>query len=458
MTAMFISVILPRQVFNDSTGSFYEVPVLHSDGGHFDALLDYCIENRAKSNSWMRKLVFDVQLLLNYMHVNPNEQNSELLFQNFASKLQTGTFNPLTGHDPSQLGWLPRSPYEAQQTITRVSNFLDSLSKKDPSLAKVNPTVALSPAEKHLRDCADIYRRKYALLGHIWTGSTNEDRGKKVRGKGGPKVTAEPPAFPEDRFEELMERGFIVGGRTRHRDQAITLLMHGAGFRISEPMHLYIGDVTRDPTDYRKALVRIHHPTLGEAPRDLVDERGRPIRCSRQEYLQRKFGLAPRIDLMSKKEAGWKGIVLDEKYYMRPYWFRPDYAERFREIWDRYMEDVADIPLRMRNHPYAFMNIYREPKGSILSLDKFVTAHGRACERIGLRVEKQLGTTLHGHRHAYGRRLSNAGIEPSIIKKCMHHSTEQSQEVYTSKTTQEVLTALDNGLRRMQSLTHPQPF
>jgi integrase len=154
---------------------------------------------------------------------------------------------------------------------------------------------------------------------------------------------------------------------------------------------------------------------------------------------------------MSKREAGWKGVVLDEKYYMLPYWFKPSYAEQFMEVWDKYMEEVADIPLRLRKHPYAFMNIYREPKGAIYSLDKFVAAHGRACERIGLKVEKRLGTTPHGHRHAYGRRLSEAGVDSPFIKKCMHHSTEKSQEVYTTKTTQQVLAALETGFQRMQS-------
>lgn len=449
---MLASVILPRKVYTDSSGSFYEVPVLHAENEHFDYLLDYCIENSHRSNAWMRKLVSGVQLFLEYMHANPNEQNSELLFQNFASKLKKGTFDAGTGHDPSRLGWHPRSPYDAQQIITKLSDFFDWVCTNDPSAVNVNPRVAMSPLDKATRNCAETYRRKHTLLGHLWKAPSGaEDTKRKVNGERAPKVTGEPPAFPDNRFEELMERGFTVGGRTNYRDQAITLLMHGAGFRVSEPMHLYIGDVTRDPTNYRKALVRIHHPVLGDAPGDLLDERGRPVRCTRREYLQRKFGLAARVDIMSKKEAGWKSVVLDEKHYIQPYWFKPDYAEWFSEIWDHYMEEVADIPLKLRKHPYAFINVYREPKGGIYSLDKFITSHGRACERIGLRVEKRLGTTPHGHRHAYGRRLSAAGIEPALIKKCMHHSTEKSQEIYTGRTTQEALLALENAFERMKS-------
>lgn len=451
---MFSSASVSRKVYYDSTGSFYEVPVLHTETGYFAPLLDYCLEKRGRSTGWMRKLVHNVQLLLEYMYVNPHEHNSEQLFKNFASKLQTGTFNPQTGHDPSRLGWRPRTPYDVQQIISRISDFLDWLSQNDSSVIVMNPRVRMSATDKAIRECAETYRRRFTLLGHIWKPPTDaQQTSRAVGGKSGPRVTGEPPAFPDDRFEELLERGFTVGGRTNYRDQAITLLMHGGGFRVSEPMHTYIGDVTRDPSNYLNALVRIHHPTIGEAPPDLLNERGKPVRCGRAEYLQRKFGLAPRTDLMSKRESGWKGVVLDAEHYIQPFWFIPDYAELFMQIWEKYMEEVADIPLWLRRHPYAFMNIYREPKGSIYSLDKFISSHGRACERIGLRVDRQLGTTPHGHRHSYGRRLAAAGVPSKLIKKCMHHSTEQSQEVYTTNTTQEALAALAAAFQRMQSNT-----
>lgn len=450
---MFSSVILPQQVYNDSSGSFFEVPVLHTETGHFDSLLDYCLyKYTSRSTSWMSKLVFNVQLLLEYMHANPHEQSSELLFENFASKLQIGTYHPQSGHDPSRLGWRPRTPNDAQQIITRISDFLDWLNRKDSRVAFANPRVPVSRADRAIRDCAEMYRRKFTLLGHLWQAPEPEGQTvRQVAAGRGPRIVAEPPAFPENRFEELLERGFTVGGRPNYRNQAITLLLHGAGFRESEPMHLYLGDVTRDPSNYRKAHVRIHHPTLGEAPLDLLDERGQPIRCRRAEYLQRKFGLAPRVDLMGKRKAGWKGVVLDAKSYIQAFWFQPHYAEQFLEVWNKYLEEVADIPPRLRRHPYAFMNIRRAPIGGIYSLGKYTTAHGQACERIGLQVAKHLGTSLHGHRHSYGRRLEKAGVGPSLIKKCMHHSNEKSQGVYTTRTTNEVLEALEAAFLRMQS-------
>lgn len=448
---MLNSVILIRDVYNDSSGSFRQMPVLENEHGHLDSLLDYSLEHWTKSGAWQRKLVFGVQLLLTYMHANPHEQNSELLFQNFARRLQTGTFNPTTGHDPSGLGWTARAPEDSQQIIKRLSRYLNWLGKRKPAAVEVDPKVPPSAIDKSMAACAETYRRRYALLGHLWKGSKGDEANvSKVHLRHVPIAQGEPPAFPDERFEELIDRGFTVGGRISYRDQAVTLLLHGGGFRVCEPMHLFIGDVTRDPSNHRRALVRIHHPSYGRAPPDLLDERGNPVQCSRQEYLMRKYGLVPRVDLMNKLEAGWKGVVLDEKYYMQPYWFKPDYAEQFAYVWDRYMEEVADIPLRLRKHPYAFINLYREPKGSVYALDKYIAAHGRACERIGLTVRKQLGTTVHGHRHSYGRRLEKAGISPAMIKKCMHHANERSQEIYTGQTTQETLRALEVGFARMQ--------
>jgi len=449
---MFASAILSRRVYTDSSGSFYEIPVLHTNEGYLDQLIDYVIANRTKSTTWKRKLVYAVQLLMEYMHANPQERNTELLFLNFASKLQTGTFDPTTGHDPSRLGWVARSPDDAQQIINRLSDFLLWLGKVNPDLAGIGRPSPLSASDKAVAACAQLYRRKFSLLGHLWKPpAESTDAIKRSYIKRGPKVQGEPPAFPDDRFDELLDRGFRVGDRVNYRDQAITLLMHGAGFRVSEPMHLYVGDVTRDPTNYLRALVKLHHPTQGDAPLDLFNERGTAVRCKRDVYLQQKFGLAPRTDLMSKREAGWKGVVLDERYYMRPYWFKPAYAEQFMYVWNKYMEEVADIPLKLRRHPFAFMNIGREPKGAIYSLAKFETSHGRACERIGLAVAKRLGTTPHGHRHAYGRRLALARFDSSFIKKCMHHSTEQSQEVYTGLTAQETMVELEAGFERMKN-------
>ena len=101
----------------------------------------------------------------------------------------------------------------------------------------------------------------------------------------------------------------------------------------------------------------------------------------------------------------------DQAYYKQAYWFVPEYGEWFLQLWHRYLEQVARID---RNHPFAFINLIRQPVGAMYTLTQYNKAHAAACERIGLTVGKALGTTPHGHRHAYGLRLRTAGVEKRI--------------------------------------------
>ena len=105
------------------------------------------------------------------------------------------------------------------------------------------------------------------------------------------------------------------------------------------------------------------------------------------------------------------------------------------------------------HHPFAFVNLVREPIGAMCTLNQYNRAHAAACERIGLTVSKALGTTPHGHRHAYGRRLMNAGIDKSLIRRCMHHASLESQEVYTQANSREALAALEAAAQRLRGTT-----
>lgn len=225
----------------------------------------------------------------------------------------------------------------------------------------------------------------------------------------------------------------------------ITLLLHGAGFRESEPFHLYISDVFPDPANPRQAKVLIHHPRHGAAPADWRNKVGNSRKGNRAEYLAQQFGLVPRSEVMDRRHAGWKGGMHDAAYYKQAYWFLPEYGEWFLQLWHRYLEQVARIE---RNHPFAFINLSREPLGAMYTLTQYNKAHASACERVGLTVSKSLGTTPHGHRHAYGRRLRNAGVDKPFIRRFMHHASEASQEIYTQATTSEVLETLKAAVQR----------
>lgn len=446
---MFVTV--KAKVHTDATGASTELPVLLTPAGVLEPLLDYCLHrSHDRSLTWMMKVTRSVRMFLEYLQTNPAERDTYRLFQNFAQRLYTGTFDRATGLDPSGLCWSPRSPQDASHIITHLSDFFDWLGEMRPAAAKVNPRYAGGAFDRQTDEAAYQHRRNKAFLGHTWAANASPaETGHRARGRRLPKVEkGEPPAFPEERFEELLVNGFCAAGRYDYRGMLITLLLHGAGFRESEPFHLYISDVLPDPAHPRQAKVLIHHPSHGAAPADWRDERGRPRKGNRAEYLAHRFGLAPRTDLMDRRHAGWKGGMHDGPYYKLAYWFVPEYGEWFLHLWHRYLEQVARSE---RDHPFAFINLNREPVGALYTLAQYNKAHAAACKRIGLTVSKALGTTPHGHRHAYGRRLRNAGVDKALVRRFMHHASLESQEVYTQANTREALAALEAAAQRMGS-------
>ncbi|KHK55794.1 integrase [Ralstonia sp. A12] len=445
---MFVCV--KARVFSDETGAYAEIPALLTPVGVLESLLDYCLSrSHDRSLAWMTKVTRSVRMFLEYLQTNPAERDTYCLFQNFAQRLYTGTFDRVTRLDPSGLCWAPRSPQDASHIVTYLTDFFDWLGEMRPEAAQVNPRYAGGAFDRQTDEAAYQYRRSKAFLGHTWAANASPaENGHRVRGQRLPKVEkGEPPAFPEERFEELLVKGFRAAGRYDYRGMLLTLLLHGAGFRESEPFHLYISDVFPDPTNPGQAMVLIHHPSHGAAPADWRDERGRPRKGNRAEYLAHQFGLPPRTKQMERQHAGWKGGTHDGPYYKRAYWFLPKYGEWFQHLWHRYLEQVARYE---RAHPFAFINLHREPVGAMYTLAQYNKAHAAACERIGLTVSKELGTTPHGHRHAYGRRLRKAGLDKALIRRFMHHASLESQEVYTQANTREALVALKAATQRLQ--------
>lgn len=447
-------VTVKARIYTDATGVHTELPALLTPAGVLEPLLDYCLyRSHDRSLTWMTKVTRSVRMFLEYLQSNPAERDTYRLFQNFAQRLYTGTFDRESGLDPSGLCWAPRSPQDASHIITHLTDFFDWLSEMRPEAAKVNPRYAGGAFDRQVDEAAYQYRRNKAFLGHTWAANAAPiDTGHRVRSQRLPKVEkGEPPAFPEERFEELLVKGFSAAGRQDYRGMLITLLLQGAGFRESEPFHLFIPDVFPDPSHPKQAKVLIHHPSHGYAPADWRDERGQPRKGNRAQYLAQQFGLVPRTDLMDRRHAGWKGGMHDAAYYKQAYWFLPEYGEWFQHLWHRYLEQVARID---RDHPFALINLNRDPVGAMYTLTQYNKAHAAACERIGLTVSKALGTTPHGHRHAYGRRLRNAGIDKALIRRFMHHASLESQEVYTQANTREALADLDAAAQRLRE-KHP---
>ncbi|BAO30038.1 gamma-mobile-trio recombinase GmtY [Sulfuritalea hydrogenivorans] len=435
------------KIVSDNTGASMQIPVLMTAEGPLRSLIDYCLSMR-RSQSWQNKLLRAVKLFLEYLEVNamPGEEEWRF-FRNFANALKLGTIDRNTFEDSSGLYWAPFEGQDANYMITQLSEFFDWLARGEgPRAAKFNPVYKGGVYDQRIDLHAYHYRRSKAFLGHVWSDNPSGRRSRVTRGERLPKVFPKrPPMFPEDRFEELLFKGFRVSGQCDYRGMLITLLLFGGGLRVSEPFHLYMADVQPYWDDPLIAFVAVHHPSLGVAPNHWENLSGQ--RGTRAEYLASEFGMTPRNLIRGRMHAGWKDPALDERWFMNVHWFpRELYGRWFMQIWSRYLEQVASIE---RHHPFAFINLDRASVGGVYCIGSYLKALQSAVERIGLVYGKAHGTTAHGSRHAYAQRARRGGIDPVIIQRIMHHCSPMSQKVYTQPELHEAATALQAGARKL---------
>ena len=184
---MFVSV--RARVYTDQTGAYTELPVLLTPLGVLEPLLDYCIyRSHDRSLSWMNQVVRSVRMFLDYLQVNRDERDSYRLFQNFAQRLYTGTFDRQTGLDPSGLCWPVRSVQDAAKIVSSLTDFFDWLGEMRPQATLVNPRYAGGAYDRQTDEAAYQYRRNRAFLGHTWQKKNPANRAHLVRSKRTPKV------------------------------------------------------------------------------------------------------------------------------------------------------------------------------------------------------------------------------------------------------------------------------
>ncbi|MBS0344195.1 MAG: site-specific integrase [Proteobacteria bacterium] len=413
-------------------------------------LVDYFVEKKGRFK-WMTEVAWSYRIFVEFITSYELQSPHYELFSKFARLLAVGSIDRLTGIDELGLGWRALSPKRQQTVIVALTKYFDWLHEKNPNIEHFNPHVEADALSRRLNVINATHRRNKAFLGNTWLPGERElnfVRHTKLY-SGVATEEGEQPTFPEEFFESLLYDGFKVGRRWDLRGILITILLHCAGFRESEPFHLFVGDVFPDPQNHRTSSVLIHHPEHGAAPSDWEDERGNPVKGNRAEYLQARWGLLPRHTRTDSAFAGWKCKIHEKDYgsvFLRAYWFEPWWGEFFLALWYRYLAQILTLP---RSHPFAFVNTGRHPLGALYKINQFEEAHSNAVRRIGLPVSKDAGTTTHGHRHAYGRRLEDAGLSEQMIRRAMHHSSIISQEVYTAPSLKKVQRALTEAALKL---------
>ncbi len=393
-------------------------------------------------------------LLIDYLFARENDftgvEARGKLFNRFAHDLRFGTVRD--GADPAGLWWLPRRLGNVRQMLNAVLTVSDWLVEK-------HGATALNPYRQASHDERIVFWRKWntisasSLLAHL--RHPGKIKPAEIRARQNrlletlPNVIGErPPAFPEANFESLITKGFVRPGRQKSpevwdrfniRDILITLLLHGGGLRESEPFHIWVSDVFEDPSDPSIAHVRVYHPSDGSIEVGSINS-GRRVTTNRAAYLELYHGLEP-LNRVHRR-AGWKNnMVRRDGLYMPVFWSDPEFGRVFLRLFRLYMEHSRPSS----SLPWLFMT----KSGRPMNGKTFADLHRSAVLRAGLVPEKSLGTTPHGHRHAYGQRLEAAKerglITRKIIQTCMHHASPLSQDTYT----QASLDAINHTLQRV---------
>ncbi|UUO22055.1 site-specific integrase [Colwellia sp. M166] len=429
---------------------FVENGLLHS---HLEYLKNKTL-TAGISESWRTQSIQAIRLLLDYATVNKDSfANPKEMFVAFSNRVYEGTIDE-KGNDPTALRWKPQSNAYGNKIIYHITQFSDWLyDSTDGESELLNPKRPATKSERILNLAAYNHRINKSFLGHTYSREHKEQSIKEARNIGNRKTHSTPDfdpskAFREDKIWGLLSNGFAKKGvpvshppheRFNLANVLITMLLHFGGLRTSEVFHIYVDDII--PNEGLEQI-RIYHPREGLAPEWYRNKTKQP-NANRQTFLRERYGLEPRWKHPnSTYNAGWKNSTINpEGKYFNVFMFGSNgVKELFFELFLAYIQ-TRTAPLSGREHPFLFTNKNGDP----LSMDSYQDAHKVAIEKIGMTALLEYGGTPHCHRHAYGTRLKDAGIDPYMIKTCMHHASLESQETYKHDNPKEISHALSKA-------------
>ncbi|MFN4106257.1 MAG: gamma-mobile-trio recombinase GmtY [Acinetobacter johnsonii] len=414
-----------------STQTTLVLPCILTEKGIIISHLRYLAWFNSKSEAWKERSCYALKLLLKYINATPNLDSATKVLKAFTEALITGTIHSPNNTDPLELYWRPRTVRDTNNLLFHITHYTDFLALQDEHATnRVNPFRKATSYEERLNWCAYYHKQANVFLNHLTKKDLSLQKVRLVGSYREDLIDFEYAVrFPEDQIERLLYLGFEENGVIDYKSQAITMLMNYCSLRKSEIFHIYTSDITLNPNKPKEALVRVYHPELGASPD--------PYFKNRREYLLAKTSYKPRNNYLFSERlyAGWKTPLLTSKLgYFEVVFNPPEKAKEFLLIWANYLKYQRIEPSKSSPHPFAFTNSLGEPE----TIKNFQRLHKNAVERIGLICKKDLGTTEHGHRHAYGFRARQAGLNQVEIQKAMHHKSPTSCLVYIKPTLEEV--------------------
>ncbi|MFW9103202.1 gamma-mobile-trio recombinase GmtY [Pseudomonas sp. P4795] len=455
---MAFALRINTRYVSDNTGREVELPGLLTQDGLLISHLRYLASTRylRKGASWRERSIFALKLLMSYIAANEGRfEKTMALLESFAPALEYGTINVETQTDPSGLYWTPRRAEDARTLMNHITSYTDWLADEpNYNATRANPFRQANSVEERMNWCAYYQKQSNVFLSHLnkpKDAAAQQALVRKTQTGAVPTSNRKPTKrFPENEIYNLLENGWVRRSSDPkasshdfidYKGRAITILMHYSGLRKSEVFQMFLSDVIVDKKR-NEAIVRIWHPSLGR-----VEEKGY---TNRRDYLNRHYGRKPRTEYgkTNSLHAGWKAPLLTDGAdgYLEVYFYPLNTAKLFLHNFSCYLKCQRVNPATHEDHPYAFTN----SKGHPETLKNFNRQHRAAVHRIGLPHSKKIGTTEHGHRHAYGYRLEESDLKPEFIQKALHHKSIHSQQVYKEPTEQDIRDAFEEGERALE--------
>ena len=403
------------------------LPALFTKDGLLISHLRFLYTERTKSQSWIERNTFAIQLLLTFIdaHKHSDISATELLGA-FVDALNFGTID---SHQVDQLNlyWFPRRIADVHTLLGHINLFCDYIDEiYGYELPKLNPMRRSTKAEERIRWCAYYKRQSNCFLNHLNHPSPNQfAMSRMVKAPTSHVLSVESVfRFPEEHFELLLRYGFTnPAGEFDLSCILIVFLMHYGGLRLSECFQIYTHDVAID-NKTGAALISVFHPSDGASPTSGF--------TNRRDFLNLQFRLKPRNEYQRshRLHSGWKGALLTARNLsFNVMFFHNNKAVEFTDLLRDYLTSRND-----GDHPFLFTNSKGQPE----SKKNFLKKYNKAIERIGLDSNKHLGTSSHAHRHSYGYRLAESGFSQLEIQKAMHHKNINSCLVYTKPQDDEI--------------------
>lgn len=348
-----------------------------------------------------------------------------------------------------ELGWLPVGRKTAKYDVRYASAFSEFCAKNFGTLS-INPVekkliTALNFAEQMQHHANLKHRQTWDMLYHL-IPSTQQGQGIKtnfafnpVIGRGQRRSSVK--YFPPEKILDL------INATDNLRDKLAFLLLFFGGLRLSEPLHIYVNDIT---TPDGEAKIKIAHPESSNyswnAP-FIGNQTGQ-----RSRFLLERYQLCPRnkLGLKNPFHAGWKGVLhtenTDEGGF---YWLLPGIGNLFAKLHRQYLHEFrAKIDDK---HPYYFVNLNEDQYGTPLKISNLTKSFYRAAKRVGLSASDP-GVNPHGARHFYGYFCASFLKLPiDKTQYMMRHAKIRSTQVYYTIDERVVRTELQKAHERLNS-------